>query len=371
MLLYLPERIYKQIENDEIYASMINEVTNKIFCNDYLETMFLYENENDDISKLQNYIRQHVSEEYQMELNLSFHDNLKDYEAYFNDMDLETKLYWLCEVEAGDMTLTNDYNLRNMKFIRLYKNNVLPEKEKYSEFLHCMYYSKLIYEKIIEFTEKEKTYTNVLEFFKYETKLFEEIINYSSLKAFKQMMFSKREQMYVLFYEFIGQFCSEYKEVNSFIRKCLINHDFKYNNFSYFKLMFNNLMFQQNIDKMDIKNAKQNIDMIIQMIDYAYNNKEEAMKSLNHYNNAFIDEFLNFSKFVYRMICTYMPRLCKKWNFIDNKNLTDLEKRFYENNLTNEEIKKYIKYMKKDNNYSIDWIESSKNVLNRLDELYS
>lgn len=371
MLLYLPERIYKQLENDEVYASMIDNITKKIFSNDYLKTMYSYENENEDIVKLQNYIKNVVSDEYQMELNLSFNDDLSIYEKDFDNMDIETKLYWLCEMQAGDMSLNKDFNLRNMKFLRLYKNYVIPEKEKYSEFLHCMYYSKVLYEKIIEMTEKEKTYNLVLEYFKYESKLFNEIINYSSLESFKQMMFSKREQMYVLFYEFIGQFCKEYKETNSFIRKCLINQDFKYNEFSYFKLMFNNLVFQQCIDKLDIKSAKQNLDTIIQMIDYAYNNKENACKSLNHYNNAFIDEFLNYSHFIYKIISIYMPKLYNKWNFSENKNLTDLERRFYNNLLTLEENKKYIKYLKKDNNYSISWAESSKNILSQLDELYS
>lgn len=371
MLLYLPERIYKHLENDEIYASMIKETTNKIFSNDYLKTMHAYENDNEEIAKLQNYIKNNTPEEFQMELNLSFSDDLSKYEKDFDNMDIETKLYWLCEMEAGNMVLTKEFNLRNMKFLRLYKNNVIPEKEKYSEFLHCMYYFKLMYEKIIEMTEKEKTYNLVLEYFKYESEIFNEIIEYSSLEAFKQMMFSKREQMYVLFYEFIGQFCSEYKEVNQFIRKCLINYDFKYNEFSYFKLMFNNLIFQQCIDKFDIKSAKQNLDTIIQMINYAYDNKSNAIKSLNHYNNSFIDEFLNYSHFIYNMVKVYMPNLNKSWNFINNVNLTDLEKRFYKNSLTTDENKIYIKYIKKDNNYSKNWVEISKNLLSYLDELYS
>ena len=266
MLLYLPERIYNVIKDDENYKIMAEKATKQIFGEndiDFLKIIYNYENSNEIIKELQNYIYKNTPEEYHLELKLSFSDDLSEFEKDFDKMDMETKLYWLCEMEDGNMSLTKDFNSRNMKFLRLYRNNVLPEKEKYSEFLHCMYYSKLIYEKIIECTEKEKNLNLVKDFFKYESKIFNEIVSFSDLEAFKHMMHSKREQMFVLFYEFIGQFCSEYMEVNNFIVKKLNNKNFKYNKYNYFKLMFYSLCFQQLIDKHQLNEAKLCLDNII------------------------------------------------------------------------------------------------------------
>lgn len=374
MLLYLPERIYNVIKDDENYKIMAEKATKQIFGEndiDFLKIIYNYENSNEIIKELQNYIYKNTPEKYHLELKLSFSDDLSEFEKDFDKMDMETKLYWLCEMEDGNMSLTKDFNSRNMKFLRLYRNNVLPEKEKYSEFLHCMYYSKLIYEKIIEYTEKEKNFHLVKDFFEYEAKIFNEIIEFSNLEAFKHMMYSKREQMFLLFYEFIGQFCLEYIETNDFIKKCLINKNFKYNSNNYFKLMFYSLCFQQLIDKFDLNNAKICLDNIMDIINYNFNNKSYAVSALNHYNNAFIDEFLNYTKFIYNIIKKYMPILHNKWKFTNNINLTDLELRYFENNLYDNEKNMYSKYIKNDNHYSNTWAEASKNVLGQLDKLYS
>lgn len=374
MLLYLPERIYNVIKDDENYKIMAEKATKQIFGEndiDFLKIIYNYENSNEIIKELQNYIYKNTPEEYHLELKLSFSDDLSEFEKDFDKMDMETKLYWLCEMEDGNMSLTKDFNSRNMKFLRLYRNNVLPEKEKYSEFLHCMYYSKLIYEKIIECTEKEKNLNLVKDFFKYESKIFNEIVSFSDLEAFKHMMHSKREQMFVLFYEFIGQFCSEYMEVNNFIVKKLNNKNFKYNKYNYFKLMFYSLCFQQLIDKHQLNEAKLCLDNIIKIINYSFNNKSYAVSALNHYNNAFIDEFINYSKFVYTFIKLYMPILFNEWGFIKNKNLSELEIRYFENKLFSNEQNIYSKYIKRDNHYSTSWTLSSKNVLSELDKLYS
>ena len=374
MLLYLPERIYNVIKDDKNYKIMAEKATKQIFGEndiDFLKIIYNYENSNEIIKELQNYIYKNTPEEYHLELKLSFSDDLSEFEKDFDKMDMETKLYWLCEMEDGNMSLTKDFNSRNMKFLRLYRNNVLPEKEKYSEFLHCMYYSKLIYEKIIECTEKEKNLNLVKDFFKYESKIFNEIVSFSDLEAFKHMMHSKREQMFVLFYEFIGQFCSEYIEVNNFIVKKLNNKNFKYNKYNYFKLMFYSLCFQQLIDKHQLNEAKLCLDNIIKIINYSFNNKSYAVSALNHYNNAFIDEFINYSKFVYTFIKLYMPILFNEWGFIKNKNLSELEIRYFENKLFSNEQNIYSKYIKRDNHYSTSWTLSSKNVLSELDKLYS
>ena len=119
MLLYLPERLYKVLEKDEKYASLVNEVTSEIFGYgneiDFLKTMFRYENSDEKIKNLQDYIKSVSPKEYQTELNLSFNDDLRQFENDFESMDVESKLYWLCEMDGGDMTYTDEFNLRNNK----------------------------------------------------------------------------------------------------------------------------------------------------------------------------------------------------------------------------------------------------------------
>ena len=173
MLLYLPERLYKVLENDEKYASMVNEVTSDIFGSgdkiDFLKTMFRYENSDEEIKKLQDYIRSVSPKEYQLELELSFNDDLEKFENDFDNMDIESKLYWLCEVNGGDMSYNKEFNLRNNKFIRLYNNYVVHNPSQYSEFLHCMYYMKIVYNKIFEMIEKnQKSIDDINDFFELE-----------------------------------------------------------------------------------------------------------------------------------------------------------------------------------------------------------
>jgi hypothetical protein len=374
MLLYLPERLYKILEKDEKYASMVKEVTSDIFGYDgeidFIKTLFRYENADEKIRKLQDYIRSVSPQEYQMELELSLNDDLEKFEKDFDSMDIESKLYWLCEVNAGDMTHSKEFILRNSKFIRLYRNHVLPKKDQYSSFFHCMYYSKMIYNKIYDLFGSEQNYSLLTELYEYESQIFNEVINYSDLESFKQMMYSKREQMYVYFYAVLGQMCDEQDLIIDFIRNCINNEKFKYNKFTYFRFMFNNLCFNRYIDAIDLRNSKSCLDKMIEMIKFVFNNKEYAMKSLNHYNNAFIDEFLAHSKFVIDFIREYLPNAYKKLKF-DTLNLTELERRFYNDELSNEELTTYQRYLKTDNFYSNKWSQLSAPVFEMLDKLYS
>ena len=370
MLLYLPEKLYKFLENDEKYKSMVDEITSYVFCydnTDYLQVMYRYENTDEKIQELQNYIRSVLPKEKLMELELSFNDNLEQFEKDFDKMDVETKLYWLCEVNGGDMSPTPEFNVRNNKFLRIYRNHVLPNPSNYSEFLHCMYYSKLVYNKIFEMINDEKTFDNVLKFNVFENEIFEKILKFSDLESFKHIMYSKREQMYVLFHTFFGQFCQE--EVMEFISRCIFNTKFKYNEFTYFRLLFNTLCFNTCVDRVNISGAKSYLNNIINMINFAFNNKKKAIKSLNHYNNAFIDEFINHSKFIVDMVSEYMPKLSKKWDFINNEHLTDLERRFFNDELNSVETQQLSKYIRTGNIYGNEWVKLSQPVLELIDKL--
>ena len=133
MLLYLPERIYNNVfKDDKTYADMVSKATEEIFTNDFVKSMIEYENDNILIKNLQKYIIEKSPEEYQMELELSFNDDLEKYESQFKQMDTETKLYWLCEVNGGNQVDTKEFDERNKKFKFYYEQFVLPEPEKYS-----------------------------------------------------------------------------------------------------------------------------------------------------------------------------------------------------------------------------------------------
>ena len=374
MLLYLPERLYKVLENDEKYASMVNEVTSDIFGSgdkiDFLKTMFRYENSDEEIKKLQDYIRSVSPKEYQLELELSFNDDLEKFENDFDNMDIESKLYWLCEVNGGDMSYNKEFNLRNNKFIRLYNNYVVHNPSQYSEFLHCMYYMKIVYNKIFEMIEKnQKSIDDINDFFEWEEKLFNDICKLSNLKSFKQIMYSKKIQMMCLLFEFIGQFCDDYKEVNKLFESKMTIDSFKYKDFNYFMFVFYVMCFQQSVDKNNLDSSYYYLNKVIELMNYCFVNKDYAIKSLNHYNNALIDEFLSISKFVYSMVAEYMPILNIRWNILNN--MTEVEQRYYNDELSLEEFNQYSKYIKKDKLYSESWCKSVKLMLKTLDKLYS
>ena len=66
-------------------------------------------------------------------------------------------------------------------------------------------------------------------------------------------MYSKREQMFTMMFEFFGQFIDELDEVVRMVDEQLYNGKFKYNDFTYFRTIFNLLSFQTLIDKNDLK----------------------------------------------------------------------------------------------------------------------
>ena len=373
MLLYLPEKLYDVIRDDENYTKMANEITNEIFGYggqiDFLQTLFKYENSNEKIQQLHDYIKDKLPQSYHQEMDLVFEDDLEQFEDHYNDMDAETKMYWLCEVNDGDMSMSPEFLLRNKKFIRLYNNFVLNRQSEYSPFLHCMYYAKMIYNKIVAMIEIDDVSMNdVFEFNQYENKIFNEVFNYANTESFQHMMYSKREQMYVLFYTLVGQFCYDERTMK-FIGACINNRKFKYNDYTYFKLNYYTICFQRCVDTMDFYNAKYFLDNIVWMIRRMFENKEMTMRALNHYNNAFIKEFLSNTKFLYQLIKNRLPNLYKKSGF-ESLDLTDLEKRYYNDKLSYNETEKFTPYLSHDNVYSKTWVNSKENALAVIDNFY-
>lgn len=371
MLNYMHDKIYQCFKNDERYKKLEEDAVKYIYCDDYFKMIERYSNNNPIIHKLIEYIKNNVPEQYKQEIDICLSNDISSYESKFNDLTIEEKLSWLYEVDGGDMS-SEKIRGRNKLYIKLYTNNVLINPKKYSDMFHCMYYFKVLQEKIYEMIATPKTLKNVQDFIIYESELFNKVITFSENETFKQIMYSKREQIYLMFYQYYGQFCyKDYKEVNKIIGNCFINVQFKYNDFTFFKLMFNSLAFHQCVDMNDIKSAKKYLDKIIMYLDYGYTSKEKAIKALNHYNDCFNVSFLHYSKFVYTNIQEFMPNLAKKWKFIENPKLSKFEKSYYLNQLKREEFEPFIRLFQLDNTYSLKWIISVKDILTEIDKLYA
>ena len=211
MLLYLPERIYNNVlKDDETYANMANEATEKVFVDDFVKSMINYDDDNPYLKELEDYIIEKSPEEYQMELKLCFDDDLEKYEDQYDNMDIETKMYWLCEVNGGDMKPSKKFDERNIKFLRLYNQFVSFEPENYSNFIHMMYYAKVIYQQIMkENEEKDITIDDVKEYIRFEEQIYNQCLRNINDIRYYNMLYSKREQMYVFYFEFVGV-CSRF-----------------------------------------------------------------------------------------------------------------------------------------------------------------
>ena len=364
MLLYLPERIYDNVlKDDEVYAEKVENATKEIFVNDFVKSMINYDNDNEILQDLQNYIIEKSPEEYQMELKLCFDDDIEKYESEYNDMDIETKLYWLCEVNGGDMKFTKDFIKRNEEFIRLYKNTVKFEPEQYSNFIHMMYYAKETYQKIITYMDKKITIEDVMEYIGFEENLFNECLKITDDVRYSNMLYSKREQMYVLFFEFIGIECDNLDGTIEMIANHLYQGEFKYNTFTYFRLVFNLKAFIRYVDNGELSKALKHWAKTTAIINYGFQNKEYAIKSLNHYNNSFIDEFLGIAKFCYIIERTFMSQ---PYLHLDNY-MTQLEKRFFKNKMDKNEEKLIYEYVDKDPFYSYKWANTKKPILGMIE----
>ena len=364
MLLYLPERIYDStFANDETYAEMAERATSQIFVDDFVKSMINYEDDNPILEELKNYIIEKTPEEYQMELKLCFDDDLEKYKDQFDEMDTESKLYWLCEINGGDMKPTKDFINQTNDFIKIYNQQVFPNPSEFSNFIHMMYYAKMIYRKIIsEFNNRYFSIDDIKNYIRYEEKLFKELVKSINDERYINMMYSKREQMYVFYFEFVGINCSDLNTVIEMIANRLYQGKFKYNEFTYFRLLFNFKCFQKYIDNGDIPNSIKHWAKIASILNFAFVNKSISIKSLNHYNNCFLDEFLDLSKFLYKIEKSYMKR---KFINIDSL-MTQKEKRYYTDNMSISEKPLITKHIIHDNSYSYEWTKNKKNILSMI-----
>lgn len=371
MLLYLPERIYEYVKNDEYYHKWAEKYTEEIFYkNDFLNIIKEYNNDNPYLTNMANYILARIPKYYKLEYYIVIDDDISSYEKYFNNMDVETKIYYLYAYNFGDMSWSEEAEERNQLCIKLYEDNILDKQYNCSLFIHTIYYFRKVYELLFKYTKRKLVVKEFENFKKEELELFNKLIAISDNESFKHIMYSKREQMYILYLEFIGQFMKNKKEIFDKIWEEINNEKFKYNYFSYFKLSYYLMCFQQYMDESDINNAKNCLDKLIELITYAYNNKRDACDSLNHYNKDFIDDFLVLSKFIYDMVYTYMPNLSKKWDILHNCNIKPSEYRYYTSMLNNDDKEIVKNFNVNDRFFGYGWLPSNKEILKCIDYLY-
>lgn len=370
MLLYLPERLYEYIKFDDEYHQMATKYTENIFNNNnFLDIIKQYNSNNPDLIKLQEYVRTKIPNNYLIQYDIIMNDDISKYENQYNNMDAETKMFYLYSYNDGDMSWNKKADENNYSCIDIYEKNFVNNKNC-SLYIHAIYYFRKIYELLFKYSKRKLEINEFNNFKKEELDLFNKIISLSDNESFKHIMYSKREKMYILYLEFVGQFMKNKKEIFNKIWNEINNDKFKYNNFSYSKLAYYLICFQQYMDESNINDSKECLSKIIDMISYAYDNKKDACKSLIHYNEDFIDDFLALSKFIYTIVYNYMPNLKQKWDILHNSNLKPSEYRYYTSTLTNDD-KEIVKTFNVDDRfYSYKWILSNKELLKYIDYLY-
>lgn len=369
MLTYLPERLYEYIKNDQTYHKLSDEYTDKyMFDNDFLQIIKHFKIRENDLNQLFEYIRDKLPKQEQLEYDILMSDNPNIYQDRFDEMDTETKIYFLYTYDNGDMSWNLDAEKRNQLTIQLYEDEILDKPYPCSLFIHTIYYLRKVYELILKYTNRKITIKEFHNFVNEEQSIFDKMFSISDNESYKHIMYSKREQMYTLYLEFVGQFIEDRTEFYNLLWNIVNNVDFKYNYFSYFKLTFFLIFYQEYVDSGDIINAKKCLDKLLEMITYAFQNRKDASKSLNHYNKAFIDDFLILSKFVYDMVIKYMPNVNKKWKLATLMNRS--EQRFYHNMLTNDDKEIVKDFNVVDRFFGYAWLINKREIFESIDQFY-
>ena len=149
----------------------------------------------------------------------------------------------------------------------------------------------------------------------------------------KHIMYHKKIQMMVIFFETCGQLnMAEDISLIDIIEKNIDIKDFKYNDFNWFKLIFNQLAFQNYIDRGLYQDSIKYISNIYNLLCFSFENKKYAIKSLNHFNKAFLDDYLYFVKHFYNFVKQYLPSIYDYFNDELNK-LHIFDKQFIKNEL--------------------------------------
>jgi len=375
MLSYLPEKVYETIKNNKDYALLADELTEQMFGKDdnicFVQSLMDYVSENPIVKKLQEESYKMVDKKYHKLLEISFSDNFIYDEENFKNAPIEMKLYGLYVEENGDTTLTYDFEKRVEKFLNLY--NTISNKDEVSEFIHIIKYTYVLFDKMMKIRDNYPySKEDINEWLKVEEKEYNELKELlgDCSDSVKNILYHKRIQMMTIFFELFVQFVIRYDdyELIELFESNIDIKDFKYNDFNWFKILFNQICFQFFIDNADYVNALKYFSNVYNLIEYSFNNRRYAMKSLNHFNKAFLGEYLGFVRYLYVFIERLLPSIRKF--FIENINkLGDLDKKFIFNDLNDSERVKIYELINLDAPYSINWALSNKSKITLLNQI--
>ena len=356
MLSFLPDCIYESIKNNQEYHDYVKNKSNDIFCFDdvkYIDVLLKYSLGDMNELKIKTY--DIVDKKFHKLLDIIFGDNYICSDDEFNNMTNEEKLYYIYYQNDGSITLNNTMKAQIQKFIEIYKNT-----NNLSLYTHIIYYMYYVLDCIINIKSNLKFNTEEFNnFLQLENSIYSIIIK----KLIKndsliQILYHKRIQLYTIFYENVGQFINDDKIID-IISMYIENEKFKYNKFNWNKLIFYQIVFQKMIDKMKFSKAIDCFLKIYSMIIFTLKNKEYTIKSLTHFNQDYIREYLLFLKFFYNFIIISIPNKKEEFLFYFN-NLSIIDKNYLYNKLHIDILNKIKSYMSFNSVYSLNWVVANK-----------
>ena len=374
MLSYLPEKVYESIKNNKDYALLADELTEKIFGKDedicFVQSLLDYVSENPLIEQIQKASYDMVDKKQHKMLDILFTDDYECTEEEFNNLPIEAKLYYIYTQERGDTTLTVSFGERVKRFLKLYEE--IKNKEDISDFIHIVKYTYVLFNEMIETQKEYPHYENVVKkWFELEEKEYKEIFNYvsDSSDSVKNILYHKRIQMVAIYFELFGQFIdSDNKDILNKFVEMMDNKEFKYNDFNWFKISFNYMMFQYYIDNVDYENALKHFSNVYNLVEYSFKNKRYAIKALNHFNKAFLGEYLGFVRYFFVFVTRLLPSI-KAYLIKEIGNLKDQDKLFIYNDISDAERVKIYKLINTDTPYSLNWALSNKSKIAFMNEI--
>lgn len=371
MLAYLPEKIYETIKNNEEFAEFIASSGNKIFGDEHIsfvKSFLLYDDDNLNIQDIQKKSYEIIDKKYHKILDILFNSNYVYNEEELKNESLETQMLALYETYNGDMCLTEEFLERIKKFIQLYKQ--LTDTEEVSDFIHIIYYSFILIQEIFKMRE-DLTFTQeeVQNWLNLEEKEFAETMKKIHLMdSAKNILYDKRCQMLIYFFEMSGQFMTNNIGLIPIIESKLENQDFKYNNFNWFKILFYQLSFEICLDYCEYEMALQYFQKIYSLIIFSFQNKKYAMKALNHFNKAFLDEYLGYLRYFYVMLERFIPNMIK--DFVQQIKILEKEDiDFIINDMDIKTRQNIYEKINMDTPYTIQWCQCNKNKFIILNEM--
>lgn len=350
MLNYLPERIYSEFENDEMFASLTENARYECFGDvdsgtDLLEAYNKYETfNNKGVAELIDYIKDKCSEEHKIELDLFLNNGEKkfDLDEEFNKLDDETKIIYLYVNHTTE--LPNDNELPYIdKMIKIYES--IKDKKDTSSFLGYVYYFFSCWKEVM----CGKSFEEIISF---ENKHYKECCKLYKGIRYENMIEYSRLRFYSLLYSFKGMFELNKRKIFNIINDIFENTSFKYKKFNNFLLDFYKKSFEVFLEVGDAEMYNQIFDKISELIKWSFENRGLTIKQMIYSNYTYLDYYICYVKYFYQISIL----LGKRLNLM-SLNLTELEIRFIIDRLSIEEKSKYLGLLNNEK-FSIGMVKS-------------